>query len=126
MATTKPSVTTTIPTEPSRFQNLKNLENYQLIWLDQDVNQMEGNLLSQKKLRQMINQLKIFDNVEDCERYIQNLSFADQKVVLIVSGHISLVVVPRIIDFPQLTAVYIYCMDVKQNNKLCDKYKKVS
>jgi hypothetical protein len=62
-----------------------NLETFSLVWLDTQVNTTEQNQRAQKKLRQIINHLKIFDDLDQCQQYILSLSSQD-RLVLIVSG----------------------------------------
>jgi len=112
--------------EPSRFRRIENLEPYQLLCLGEDLNHIQDHLVTQYKLRQVINQLTVFDNVKDCEEYIHNMSSADQKVLLIIFGRLGYELVPRINDLKQLHAIYIYCMDVESNTEWTDHFEKVS
>lgn len=87
-----------------------NLESFYLIWLDQAVNETEENRQAQIQLRQSINFLRTFEEMEVCENYIQSISPYD-RIVLIVSNHFGHQLVPRIHCLRQLFSVYVYCKD---------------
>jgi hypothetical protein len=59
----------------------------------------------QKKLKQVINRFKAFDDLDECVDYLTGL--VNQKVVFIVSETSGPIVVPVVNDFPQLKAVYV-------------------
>ncbi|CAF1242596.1 unnamed protein product [Didymodactylos carnosus] len=114
----------------SRFCSTENLfdETYQLVWLDQNVNETEDNLSTQQKLRGIINHLKVFTNIDECEQYIHQGLVAgqdDQKVVLVVSGRFGRELIPRIHQLTLIVAVYIYCMDKESNKQWADQHQKI-
>lgn len=115
----------TISGASSRKRLMQNEEKYQLIWLDENVNEAQDNVLTQKKLRQAINQLKTFDNVIECEKHVQNTKGTNQKMMLIVSGKFGRELIPRIHDIRELIAFYVYCMDKDRNRQWADNYQKV-
>ncbi|CAF2052688.1 unnamed protein product [Rotaria magnacalcarata] len=93
----------------------QNLENFQIIWLDDNINTTEDNLHTVSLLRTIINYLHIFDNIWDCYDYIGTVQ--DEKVFLIVSGSISENIIPYVYHIPQVQFVYIYCFDVEKHKK---------
>ncbi|CAF0820146.1 unnamed protein product [Rotaria sordida] len=101
-----------------------NLESFACLWLDQNVNSTKDNLQTQKELRQVINHLRIFDNIDECEQYIRQIT--NEKLVLIVSGSLGRQVVPQLHDLPQFSACYIFCQDQKANEQWANKYHKVN
>ena len=76
-----------------------------------------------KKLRQVINHLRTFEDNDKCEQYIRQIS--EEKVVLIVSGAFGRQIVPRLHDLPQFSACYVFCQDKKANEQWANKYQKV-
>ena len=91
------------------------LEIFGLIWLDADVN-IKGTRDTEQKLRTIINHLKKFHDVEQCQQYIEQRSQKD-RLVLIVSGRFGREIVPSIHKLRQVTSIYVYCMDKKGNEK---------
>jgi len=101
-----------------------NLETFSLLWLDAQVNATEENQQAQKKLRQIINHFRIFDNQSQCEQYISFFSKQD-RFILIVSGRLGQQIVPKIHQLRQLSAIYVYCRDKELNDKWAKDYHKV-
>ncbi len=106
-------VSGTAPDEPiRRFQNITNESGlYTLIWLGKNVEENNESVETQKKLKQAIDQLKVFEDLDECVDYLTDL--VDQKVVMIVSESSGRIVVPVVNDFPQLKAVYVYSFEKK-------------
>ncbi|CAF4657022.1 unnamed protein product, partial [Rotaria sp. Silwood1] len=125
MATSKNQSTKISSSSKSVEQSMNsNLESFTCLWLDQNVNLTQDNLQTQKELRQVINHLRTFDNIDECEQYIRNIT--KEKVVLIVSGSLGQQIVPRLHDLPQFSACYVFCQDQKANEQWANKYHKVN
>jgi len=101
-----------------------NLEAFSLYWLDAQVNTTDDNRQTQKKLRQIINHLKTFDDQNQCHQYILSLSPQD-RLVLIISGRYGRQLVPQIHQLRQLSSIYVYCMDKKANEQWTKNFIKV-
>ncbi|CAF3907319.1 unnamed protein product, partial [Rotaria sp. Silwood1] len=101
-----------------------NLETFNLFWLDASVKKTAENVAAQSKLRSIINYLRTFDVDSVCERQIRALS-SDDRLVLIVSGGLGRELVPRIIDLPQVSSIYVYCRDKQRNKEWADGFDKV-
>ncbi|CAF1156105.1 unnamed protein product, partial [Didymodactylos carnosus] len=101
-----------------------NLEGFILLWLDASVNGTEENIKAQHKLREVINQLKTFEDKEECEEHIRAIE-DDQKIVLIVSERFVRELVPRIEHLPQLFSIYVHCFDKKLNNEWAKQHPKI-
>lgn len=99
------------------------LEIFCIIWLD-DNTQASDNRDTEQHLRSIINRLKRFKNVEQCEKYIKERSSED-RLILIVSGRLGRKIVPIIYTFRQIISIYIYCMDEASNREWSKKYVKV-
>lgn len=97
-------------------QKDENLETYCLIWLDAAVNSSKENLKAQQKLRATINHLLSFEEEQQCLHHMDSLPKGD-RVVLIVSGRLGRMIVPKIIQVRQIISIYVYCMDKKGNEE---------
>lgn len=93
------------------------------LWLDQSVDTSDDNIELQEQLRNIVNDLRTFDNIQQCEEFIRKNT--DKKIVLIVSGSFGREIVPRLHDVHQFSGCYVYCRD-KQANKWSEKYSKVT
>ncbi|CAF1351432.1 unnamed protein product, partial [Rotaria sordida] len=102
----------------------ENLESFSLLWLDRSVNASQENIAAQSKLRAIINHLKTFEKAEECEKYIRKCPETD-RIVLIVSGGLGQQIVPQIDQLPQLSSIYVYCMDEKKNREWSKNHPKV-
>ncbi len=100
-----------------------NLETFSLIWLDSTVDDAV-NQNAQRKLRTIINYLKKFQNVNECQQYIEQRS-KDDRLVIIVSGRFGREVVPNIHQLRQISSIYVFCMDKKANEKWANNFSKV-
>ena len=110
---------------PARlFKNVtRESDHYILIWFDQNVNASEKNLQIQRKLRQIISQLIIF---EDIIAWVNSsIDLATRKIFLLVSEPYGRQIVPVIHSFPQLKAIYVYS-SVETSAPWTKSYRKVS
>ncbi len=96
-----------------------------MIWLDASVNSSEENIKAQQQLRSSINHLLIFADDHQCLQYIDSIP-KDDRIVLIVSGKLGRIVVPKIVQLRQIISIYVYCMDKKANEQWSQKFSKVS
>ncbi|CAF5062962.1 unnamed protein product, partial [Rotaria magnacalcarata] len=99
------------------------LEIFYLIWLDANANGKETRDTEQK-LRSIINHLKKFQDVKQCQKYIEERSKND-RLVMIVSGQFGREIVPSIHKFRQVISIYVYCFDKVRNKQWSDKFAKV-
>jgi hypothetical protein len=105
-------------------QEDQNLETYCLIWLDASVNKSQENIQAQKELRTSINHLMTFEDDRQCLIYIQSVP-KDDRIILIVSGRLGQIIVPKIVKYRQISSIYVYCMDKKANEQWAKQFKKV-
>ncbi|CAF0862704.1 unnamed protein product [Didymodactylos carnosus] len=116
MASTQPS------SSQCEIHGLENLEEYYLVWCDKLANNVVKENIEQK-LRTIINYLKIFDNIEICEKYIRE-NIKNLKVILIVSDQFGQIIVPRLQDLSQLMAVYVYCEEKQSSEQWTQQFQK--
>ncbi|CAF1550797.1 unnamed protein product [Rotaria sp. Silwood1] len=94
-----------------------------LIWLDAGAN-AEDVRDTEQKLRSIINCLKKFQDLKQCQKYIEERS-QNERVVMIVSGSLGREIVPSIHKLRQVISIYVYCMDKESNKKWAAKFAKV-
>jgi hypothetical protein len=97
---------------------------YSILWLDAAANIGEDNRHAQKQLRSIINHLKTFEDEHEFQEYMRSVS-PHKRLILIASGRLGKEVVPNIHQLPQISSIYIYCMDQKRNEQWAKKYSKV-
>ncbi|CAF0776897.1 unnamed protein product [Adineta steineri] len=103
--------------------NDKSLEIFSLIWLDANVN-VKGTRDTEVKLRSIINHIKKFQDVKQCQQYIEQTSQKD-RLILVVSGRLGQEIVPSIHQLRQVISIYVYCIDKKNNEQWTFKFSKV-
>jgi hypothetical protein len=99
------------------------LELFSLIWLDAN-NTINDSRDTQRNLRSIINQLKIFQDPQECQQYIEQRPKED-RLVVIVSGQMGRVVIPIIHRYQQVSSIYVYCNDTKNNEQWTSQFPKV-
>ncbi len=104
-----------------RFRN--SVETYYLLWLDATVNSKE-NIITQQKLRSVINQLHIFEDINQCREYIRYIDFED-RLFLIISGEFGQQLIPEIHQLEQVYSIYIYCLNKEFSQQWSEQYTKV-
>ncbi|CAF1429283.1 unnamed protein product [Adineta steineri] len=101
----------------------KSLEIFSLIWLDADVN-VKDTRDTEVKLRSIINHIKKFQDVKQCQHYIEQTSHED-RLVIIVSGRLGREIVPYIHQLRQVISIYVYCMNKTSNEQWAFKFSKI-
>ncbi|CAF1126392.1 unnamed protein product [Adineta steineri] len=101
----------------------KALEMFSLIWLDANVN-IKDTRNTEIKLRSIINHIKKFQDVKQCQQYIEQTSQKD-RLILIVSSRLGREIVPSIYKLRQVISIYVYCMDKKNNEQWAYKFAKI-
>lgn len=102
----------------------ENLQTFSLLWLDAEVNS-EKNQDVQQQLRATINQLKTFEDPDECLQYIQQTSKED-RLALIVSDQWSQEVVPSIHQLQQVSLIYVYYRDKMKTEAWAKEFTKVA
>lgn len=100
------------------------IESFTCIWLDTNVDSSQENRIAQEQLQQVVGTLFTFDNIAMGEKQI--LKSTEESIILIVSGSFGRQIIPRIHDFTQLIAFYVFCEDRKTNEKWANQYSKVN
>ncbi|CAF4790259.1 unnamed protein product [Rotaria sp. Silwood1] len=101
--------------EPVSASHDNNLETFYQIWLCDPVNNSQKFRDAQQQVRSSINYIKTFEHVTECEQYIRSLSDVD-RIVFIVDDHLGQQIIPRICQYRQVLAIYVYGTE-KQTNE---------
>ena len=112
--TTTATPTTRLSFGPTRLLTSRIVQNFLLIWLDANIDEINDvdSRTTITKLRQVVNAIYTFTDVDECIEYITGIE--TEKVFVIVSGSLGERVVPLIHDIPQLVSVYILCANEAQ------------
>ena len=103
--------------------NDKSFEICCLIWLDKNVT-IKVTQDTEQKLCSIINHLEKFQDVKQCQQYIEQRSKND-RLIIIVSDQLGREIVPFIHSFRQVTSIYVHCMDKKSNEQWSCQFRKV-
>lgn len=102
----------------------ENIEDLIIIWLDENIVQMEENILKRKNhLREIINCLKTFDDSDQCLRYIKDIK--EEKIFLIISGSLGKNVIHEMNNCPQVFSIYIYCSNEYDHKTWSKNHSKI-
>ncbi|UJR22890.1 hypothetical protein I4U23_025918 [Adineta vaga] len=98
----------------------ENLEDCLIIWLDVQYRARYHHI---EKLRNIVNYLKIFDNIDDCMQYICTIE--NERIFLVVSGQVGKQVVPLLHHLDQLYSIYIFCLNIEAHKVWSMEYPKI-
>ncbi|CAF4279288.1 unnamed protein product, partial [Adineta steineri] len=101
-----------------------NYERLSLVWFDYQISHLPEYVNLQEKLRNIINYLKIFENLDQCEQYIQSISDND-RVIIIINYESAQEIISHIHSLRQVDSIYIYNVDEKINKKWIENYFKI-
>ncbi|CAF1384465.1 unnamed protein product [Adineta steineri] len=91
-------------------RNDNHLESFSLIWLNNN-----ENVDIQKELRNIINHIETFHDVEECKDYIEKTSEND-RLVLVTNGEFGQQIIPSIHQLRQISSIYINSEDKQWTN----------
>ncbi len=126
----RPRTTTTTSMEhaskrPCRPLYTRMVQNFVLVWLNENVDEDNNddcrNTIA--KLRQVINTVNTFTNVDKCLDYISNIK--EEKVFMISSEVLGQTTVPLVHDKPQMSRIYIFCDNKDQHEKWTKQWPKI-
>ncbi|UJR07377.1 hypothetical protein I4U23_011663 [Adineta vaga] len=87
--------------------NIMASETFHLVWLNENGNDSKANAHIEEQLRKCNNDLKIFNNENDCELYIQSVS-DKHRIIWIINDHLGQIMIPRLHSLKQISSIYIY------------------
>ena len=95
-----------------------------VLWLDSEINNSEENVTTQNKLVDTFRDVKVFDDKDDCQRFIE--SEPQAHLLVITSGRLGRQLIPAVDALAQIEGVYIYCMDKSRHAEWAKKFPKVN
>jgi hypothetical protein len=112
-------------TRPRRPPHAQMIQNFQLVWLDGSIDEVNSGDCrnSIAKLRQVVNTVNTFIDVDECIDFINGIK--EEKTFLISSGALSQTTVPIVHDKPQVNAIYIFCGNKTRHEKWVQQWPKV-
>jgi hypothetical protein len=102
-----------------------NADIFSLVWLDAKVHTSAENISAQGKLKEVINQIKTFEDITLCEQYIRSLS-EDNRIIVMSSGSLGKEIVQRIHPLRQVFSIYIFCFRKETHEQWAEPYVKVN
>ncbi|CAF4168276.1 unnamed protein product, partial [Adineta steineri] len=96
---------TETPNESIKKTNDNHLESFSLIWLTNN-----ENVDIQRELRNIINHIETFHDVDECKNYIETTSEND-RLVLVTNGEFGQQIIPLIHQLRQISSIYINSED---------------
>ena len=105
--------------------NTCTIQNFCLIWLDSDIDEVnnEDCINTITKLRQVVNTVKTFTNVNECINFITDVE--DEKIFMISSGSLGQLIIPIVHDKSQMSMFYIFCKNETSHDKWTQQWFKV-
>lgn len=111
--------------KPSRPLNTGMVQNFLLIWLDENIDETNSGLCHNTfiRLREVVNTIKTFTNMDECINFIRDIK--DEKIFMISSGTFGQKTVPIIHDMEQISTIYIFCQDKARHEQWTQQWAKV-
>src|SRR5271163_1186841 len=129
MATSKNSTTASSTKAPSntgsqRLCNVRMIQNFHLVWLDGNINETNDNCRNSiTKLRQVVNTVNTFVDVDECIDFITDLQ---EKAFMVISSEFSQSITSTIQDIVQVSCIYIFCKNNVPHEKWAKEWPKVA
>src|SRR6202044_3794632 len=115
------------PAEPpnTRPPRRRMIQNFQLVWLDETIDEVNNDDCrnSITKLRQVVNTVNTFTDVDECIDFITDIK--DETTFMIISETFSPIIVPVVEAISQVSSVYIVCENKAQHEKWAHQSSKL-
>ncbi|CAF0758791.1 unnamed protein product [Adineta steineri] len=101
------------------------VQNFVVAWLDENIDE-ENNIDCQNtiiKLREVVNAVNTFTNIEECVTFITDIK--DEKVFMVSSGALGQTSVPMVHDMIQVNTIYIFCANTTQHEQWAKEWAKI-
>jgi tetratricopeptide (TPR) repeat protein len=101
------------------------VQNFRLVWLDGSIDEINNadcrNSIT--KLRQIVNTVNTFTDVDECIDFINDIK--EEKVFMISSGALGQTTIPVVHDKPQVSVIYIFGGNKSRYQKWAKEWRKV-
>ena len=113
-------------TVPPRLCNVRLIQNFHLVWLDENIdeNKNEDYRNSIMTLRQVVNTVNVFTDVNKCIDFINSIK--EEKTFMICSGALGQTTVPIVHDKAQMNTIYVFCGNETRHEKWAKEWCKVA
>jgi hypothetical protein len=104
----------------SRLSDVRMIQNFHLVWLDGNIDETKSDFRNtMTKLRQTVNTVNRFVNVDECIDFIDSIK--EERAFVIFSGALGQTTVPVLHDKPQVNTIYIFCKAKAYHEKWAKK-----
>lgn len=95
-------------------------DNFTVFWITADVT----NVKSTEKLREIIDAVHMFDNVDECVNRLADIQKG--KIFVVISGHLSYSIMPLVHPYTQIKYIYILNLEKQEEIETWSKqYRKI-
>lgn len=106
----------------SQDKNDEYVDRFSLIYTNFNLQDIEN---IEQKLEPIINNFIKFEDLEQCQQYIQQTSSTD-RLILILNSEFGRQLIPSIHQLQQVISIYIYSTNTDSNEEHFSKYSKVT
>ncbi len=125
MATKTKSTKAPSSTRSQRLRNVPMAQNFHLVWVDRSIDERNDDCRNSiTKLRQVVNTVNTFVDVDECVNFINGIK--QKRAFVISSGALGKTTVPMVHDKPQVTNIYIFCGNKGHHEKWAKEWPKVA
>jgi tetratricopeptide (TPR) repeat protein len=124
MATKTKSITASSSTRPRPAPNARIVQNFHLVWLDGSIDETNDDCRNSiTKLRQVVNTVNTFVDVDECIDFITDIG---EKAFVVISGEFSQPIISIVQNISQVNCVYIFSKTNVQYEKWAKEWPKVA
>jgi hypothetical protein len=100
------------------------IQNFHLVWLDGDIDETNDDCRNSiRKLRQVVNTVNTFVDVDECIDFITDI---EEKAFVVISGEFSQPIISIVQNIFQVNCVYIFSTNNVQYEKWAKEWPKVA
>ncbi|CAF4866765.1 unnamed protein product [Rotaria sp. Silwood1] len=110
---------------PHRPFNSRIIQNFILIWLHSDIDEMNDNEFHNSiiELQRVVNTINTFTDIDQCTDFITDIK--NEKVLMIISNEFDQNIVPLVHDLIQINSIYIFCKNKLKQKQWTQQWPKV-
>ncbi|CAF2054421.1 unnamed protein product [Rotaria magnacalcarata] len=101
----------------------ENIEDINLIWLDQNIDDSPTSKLTQSILCELNECVRFYTDIHLCIDYVKTI--IDEKVFLVTSGSLAKDILSEIHSLSAIVSVFIFCSNRQRYVSLCEQYSKI-
>jgi hypothetical protein len=125
MATNKKPTIAATSKAPARTRPHRMVQNFHLVWLDGSIDEVNSDDCrnSISKLRQVVNTVNTFTDVDECIDFITNTQ--KERTFMVVSGALDEIIVPIVQEISQVSAIFIFCENKAHHENWAKEWPKI-